>query len=94
MKFAKDMFLHLSVILVTGGWGCLDPDPRGGGWGIWLGGGSPGPHAGGSPGHIWGWVSKPTPGGVSRPIPRGTPSPHLGLSPGPHQGGRVDPSMH
>ena len=80
------MFLHLSVILSTGG-ECLGP---GGGWGVWLGG-CLGPGGGGWSG--WG-VSRSRPrgevggltGGVSRPRPRG----RLGGSgqgcvcPGPH----------
>ena len=34
-KFAKVMFLHVSIILSTGR-GCLGPHP-GGNWGVWLG---------------------------------------------------------
>ena len=60
------MFLHVSVILFTGGvWypsmPCRSPGPHpGGSSGVWPGGGSPGPH----------------PGGSSGPHPRGYPSMH------------------
>ena len=101
------MFLHMSVILSTGGCGipaCIT-------------GGIPSCLAAG----LWGGkgvvsqnalqVPRPTPrgkmrglarGGVSRPTPKGevegsgqggSPGPHPGESPGPHPGGMY-PSMH
>ena len=37
-EVAKVMFLHVSVILFTGGGGCLSPHPKGKLRGIWSGG--------------------------------------------------------
>ena len=73
------MFLHVSVILFTGGWypsmHCRSPGPHSGGKlrGLAGGGVSPGPHPGGKlRGLAWGrGVSRPTPRGVSRPTLRG-----------------------
>ena len=78
-KFAKVMFLHLSVSHSVHGGGVVSqhalqvsrPTPRGEVEGYGLGG-SPGPHQGGSPGPHWvGGFSRPTPREVSRPTPRG-----------------------
>ena len=83
MKFAKVMFLHVSVILFTRG-GFSRPIPRGevrgssqrgspgpyprGSWWVWLGG-SPGPYPGGRLGSLAGGSPGPYPRGVSRPRP-------------------------
>ena len=40
-KFAKIIFLHVSVFLFTGGGG-LQANTQGGGWGVWRGGGGVG----------------------------------------------------
>ena len=88
MKFVKVMFLHLSVILFTGGWvsrprprgevggsgqvGFLGPDPRGR-----LGGLAGG--EGGIQAQAMGGIQAHTLG-VSRPTrPRGCPHPHPGV---------------
>ena len=82
-KFAKVMFLHVSVILsmgevsrprprgeVWGVWpgGVSRPRPRGGGWGVWPGG-CPGPGRGvvSRPRSGVGGLSRPRPGGVCIP---------------------------
>ena len=75
LSWGKVMFLHVSVILFTGGGGipaCLAAGLRG--WVV-------SQHAL--------QVSRPTPsqGGSWRVWPRGSPDPHPGGSPGPHQGG-------
>ena len=70
-KFAKVMFLHVSVCPQGGGCGGVIPACLAGfqthtqreAWGVWLGRGSPGPHPGGKlRGLAWG-VSMPTPKG-------------------------------
>ena len=64
-KFARVMFLHLSVILFTGGGDVERSGQRE----------SQGPYPGGRLG-VWpGGVSRPTPKGVSRPRPGGGPGP-------------------
>ena len=81
------MFLHVSLILFTGGWypsmHCRSPGPHSGGKlrGLAWGGVSPGPHPGGKlRGLAWGR-------GVSR---QGCLQAHTqGVSPGPHPGGWV-----
>ena len=69
-KFAKVMFLHVSVILSTGGL-CLGPGPGGrlGSLARWVSRPIPGGEVGGSD---WGeGVSRSRPRGVSWPIPGG-----------------------
>ena len=69
MKFAKVMFLHLSVSYSV---------HRRGVWYLSMHCRSPGPHPGGKlRGLAWG-VSRPTPGGSPGPHLRGSPGPHLG----------------
>ena len=80
-SWGKVMFLHMFVILFTGGWypsmHCR--------WYPSMPCRSPGPHPRGKFRSLaWG-VSRPTPSGVSRPTPGGG-------YPGPHPGGY--PSMH
>ena len=84
-KFAKVMFLHLSVSHSIH-WG------RGWGWYPSMHYRSPGPHPGEKLRGLALGVSRPTPGEVSRPTPGGSPGPHLGVgvgSTGPHPGGCV-----
>ena len=81
---AKVMYLHLSVIMFTWGWGGIT---------ACLAGLQACTQEGRLRGLAWG-VSRPTPRGVSPgPYPGGSPGPHSGGSPGPHPGG-VYPSMH
>ena len=93
-KFAKVMFLHLSVILFM-----AVSHPRGGlllregrdrgspNRGSPTQGGPPGPHKGGLQAHTWGGSPGPHPGGCPGATPGGSPGPHPGVSPGPHLGG-------
>ena len=86
-KFAKVMFLHMSVCPRGAGGGipaCLAGLRMGGGVYASMPCRFPGPHPRGSLKGLARGVSKPTP--VS-------PGPHLGVSPGPHQGG-VSPCPH
>ena len=92
-KFAKVMFLHVSVILSRGWYPsmpCSSPGPHpaggeveGSGWG------SPGPHPGGRLRGLARGVSRPTPRGSPGPHPGGPPGQHPGGSPGPHPGGCI-----
>ena len=98
-KFAKVMFLHMSVCQQAEWYPsmpcrwypsmpCRFPGPHlGGAWGVWLGGGkSPGPHPGGKlSGLAWGGgVSRPTPRGRLRVWPGGLQAHTQGGSPSPH----------
>ena len=77
-KFAKVMFLHLSVShsVHSGG---LQTHTQGGSWGVLLGGLQA--HTQRERlGRLAGGISRPTPRGVSRPTPRGSPGLHLGGS--------------
>ena len=83
-SWGKVMFLHVSVILFTGG-SVSRPTPKGGGWGVWSGGGSPGPHPGGrfrglagekrSPGPHLGGLKAHIWGVGLRPTPKGVSRP-------------------
>ena len=94
------MFLHVSVILFTGGGGVI-PASIAGGIPACLAAGQVSGGLGGIPVCLAGFqadtqgevegsghgVSRPTPGGVSRPTPGGSPGPHPGGYSGPHLGG-------
>ena len=87
------MFLHVSVILSTGGgWypsmSCRSPGPHPGGRLRGLAGGSPGPHPGGKlKGLAFGGWPGPHPGRRLRGPAGGSPGPHPRGSPGPHPWG-------
>ena len=108
MKFAKVMFLHVSVILSTGGWvggipACIAGGAGLGGWYPSMPCNFPGPHPGGKLRDLARGRSRgPHPRGklrglawgVSIPTPRGGFQAHTQMgSPGPCPGG-VYPSKH